>query len=142
MKTSACQSTPRMRRSAHFRPGVAIVTAVFMIAIVGLCLTVMARSYIEEVQLTAHAIARQQLSLLMDAGVQIVKTETAQKATPRALQVIALPPALRRQHGRLVIRLEASGPSVVVYQISGRFAGLHRQTFLANDGDTDQWTIR
>lgn len=142
MKTLVYQSPPRMGRSTQSRPGVAIITAVFMIAIVGLCLTAMAGAYIGQIQLTASTIARRQLSLMMDAGVQIVRTEVVQNTVPRKLQLIALPPALSQQHGRLAIRLETSKPDVAVYQISGRFAGVCRQILLAHDRNTGIWIIR
>ncbi len=131
------------RRAVHpSRPGVAIITAVFMMAIVGMCLAVMARSYIEQARLTAHTIAHRQLSLLQDAGVQIVKMEMAQKQIPPTLQIIALPPELKRQHGRLTIRRVTAGSAVMVYQVQSRYAGLQRRVLLAYDRNTRRWEIR
>lgn len=124
------------------RPGVAIITAVFMMAIVGMCLAVMARSYIEQARLTAQTITHRQLSLLMDAGVQIVKMEVVEKQTPPPLQIIALPPELKQQHGRLTIRRVAAESAVMVYQVRSRYAGLQRHVLLAYDRNTRRWEIR
>lgn len=137
------QNRPRRTQpSKGWESGVAIITVVFMLAIVGLSLAVMARSFIGQAQVTARTIARRQLSLLTDGAVQIVKSEVMRNASPQKLQIIALPPALARQGGRLTIRLEAVGPEVVAYKIQGRYDGLQRQFLLAYDRDTGHWAIR
>ncbi|MGC8559401.1 MAG: hypothetical protein ACP5O1_01845 [Phycisphaerae bacterium] len=135
------KTVERRRGVLPSRAGVAIITAVFMMAIVGMCLAVMARSYVEQARLTAKTIARRQLSLLMDAGVQVVKMEVMEKQVPPTLQIIALPPELTRQHGRLTIRRVTAGAAVVVYQVRSRYAGLQRHALLAYDRDTRRWEI-
>jgi hypothetical protein len=121
---------------------VAIITAVFMVAIVGLCLAVMARSYIAQARLTAETVAHRQLSLLMDAGIQIVQSEEARKAAPGSVQNIALPEPLLRQGGRLTIRSETSGADVQVYQITSRFRRWSRTVLAAYDRITGRWILR
>ncbi len=132
----------RTQPSTGWKPGVAIITVIFMLAIVGLSLAVMARAFMGQAELTARTVARRQLSLLIDGAVQIVKGEVMRNAPPRKLQLIALPLALVRQRGRLTIRIEATGPGVVAYQIHGRYDGLHRKLLLAYDRETGRWAIR
>lgn len=123
------------------RPGVAIITVVFLMAILGLCMAVMARSYIAQMQLTAHSIARRQITLLMDAGVQIVERQAAGKSQPPRIEHIALPVALARQGGQLVIKRTADGPAVKVYQIRTAFESITRRCFITYNNITRQWRV-
>ncbi len=131
----------RIQLSKRWKPGVAIITVIFMLAIVGLSLAVMARSFMGQAELTARTVARRQLALLADSAVQILKGEVMRDASPRKLQVIALPSAIVRQRGRLTIRLKAAGPGVVAYRIHCRYESLQREFLLAYDRDTGQWII-
>jgi hypothetical protein len=113
-----------------------------MLAIVGLCLAVMARSYIEQARLTADTIAHRQLSLLTDAGIQIVQSEEARNGAPGRVQHIALPKPLLRQGGRLTIRKETAGADVQVYQITSQFRRWSRTVMAAYDHITGRWILR
>ena len=135
--------------------GFAIITAITLLAMVMLCMVVLAAAFEHEVARTRQTHRRLQLELLASAGALAVEQRVDALATmsrhhPSAnlpqpgvySWQLALPAAVRHRGGMVRLRIVAGESGKSVARVSATYAGLHARQTITFADKSGHWRIQ
>jgi hypothetical protein len=128
-------------RARSGRNGFAIITVVVMIAMVAACLVVLGEMFSYQLKLTHHTIARLQVDLLLNAGMQCVAADLRNGVVQTRPWTVPLPAALVQHTGSLAITPHAISKGILGFAISAGFSGLHARRVMEFQRRAGHWRL-
>ncbi len=121
--------------------GFAILTVVAMIALAAACFVVLGEVFSYQLKLTDHTIARLQLGLLLHAGESCAINELAAGKISSDPRAVALPEALIKNSGRLIISARRPADKKIFFTVQATFADLHSRRVLEFQRNVGHWRL-